>query len=366
MIFYIASPTYESTIHRTVIESGEVLVGSEQKEELFLFKYFKENISHFDGIDTIIVDLSVCADVDEEILQAFEMLRMMYCNIRIIVLAANRYAGDELLTKCFQMGIYDLIATDDFLTIKEELMHSIITGKQYKDALQFKESNPLEKVIVKQEIKQKVNKVMIGISGTTKRIGVTHNSIVLANYLRKRGYMVAIAELNASGAFKRIQESFEEKILDNAYFSLDGVDYYFEADTDKLGSILGKSYNFIICDFGSFEECDRVTFNKSDVRIIVAGAKPWEVNQINKVFGLSSKETLEGYHFCFNFVSESLQKDVKEGMESCGTSHFLTYHSDPFHAHDFADAELILEQYMPVKVEEKKKKGLFGRRNEKK
>lgn len=43
--------------------------------------------------------------------------------------------GDELLTQFFNMAIYDIIEQDDFLEIKNELIHSICEGNKYKDAI---------------------------------------------------------------------------------------------------------------------------------------------------------------------------------------------------------------------------------------
>lgn len=356
MIFYIASQTYQQVINQAIQESEEILIGGECRSDIYLLKYVKENGSILNSLDCLLVDISALEDTDEEILQSLEILRMMHDNMRLIILAANRADGDNLLTQCFNMSIYNLINTDDFVEIRDELKYCIITGMQYKDAVKYKESNGTETVIVKQEIKQTVNKVLVGIAGSEKRIGVTHNSIILANYLRKRGFMVALAEYGQRKAFCSIQEFFEEKLLDNMYFTMNGVDYYADVNADRLGSILGKSYNFVLVDFGMFEECDRITFNKCNVRIIVTGSKPWEVEQINAVFGAVPEETLKMYHFCFNFTKQNLRSDVEKGMEELGQIHFLEILEDPFSAYDFADAESILQEYMPVKMEEPKKR----------
>lgn len=361
MVFYVASNTYKEIISRTIVETEEILVGAECGDEIFLLKYVKENISQLSNLDTFIVDISCCQDMDDEIIQALESLRIMSDETKIIILAPNRSEGDDLLTKCFQMSIYNIICSDDFLEIKEQLEYCIQTGMQYKDAIRFKDIKSQDKIIVKKEVKQVVSKVMIGIAGSSERIGVTHNTVVLANYLRTRGYMIAVAEYNDTNAYQSIRESFDAKYLDNSYFTIAGVDYYPEVNTDRIGSILGKSYNFILIDFGSFESCDRVTFNKSDIRIIIAGSKPWEVNRVNTIFELTAKDTLMQYHFCFNFTAQKDQKDIRESMGELSSVHFLKYTEDPFENHDFTDADKILTQYMPIKVNDTKK-GIFRRR----
>lgn len=364
MVFYIASQTYQEIISRTVKESGRILAGGECSNELYLLKYIKENIRKLSELDSLIVDLAALHDTDEEIINALDMIRLMYDEIRIIILAANRLQGDELLSKCFQMSIYNLINTDDFVVIKNELLLCITEGKKYKDAVIYKDNKQQEKVIIKNEIKQTVNKVLIGMAGTQERIGTTHNCIVMANYLRKRGYMVAIAEMNPSKCLDTVLMAFEEKLFEDSYFSLSGVDYYPETNADKLGSILGKSYNFILADFGNINapKCDRVTFNKADVRIIIAGSKPWEIDYINEIFSISDKETLKQYHYCFNFTVDKNKDAIREGMAELDQIYFLSYQEDPFTTADFPAAEIILEQYMPIKLNETKRKGIFKRK----
>ncbi len=369
MIFYITSPTYKEIISSTIKEQEQlILAGGEESEDIMLYSFVKTNSATLlSGIDILVVDLSACCDIDEKIIDALEMLKMTNDDVRIIILATYRHPGDALLTKCFQMAIYDIICTDDFLQIKEELKISLLKGKQYKDALQFKEVSN-EQIVVKTEIKQMVNKVMIGVVGSDRRMGVTHNVIVLTNFLRKKGYMVALAECNQHKAYAAICENLNCQ-MQEGFFMLNGVDIYPEVNETLLGIILGKSYNFIVCDYGDFASCDRVNFNKSEIRIIITGAKAWEIAQVNKIFEeVANITTLEGYHYCFNFVPEVYKPDVLAGMGTLKNVHFLKYTENPYMATSFSDAEEILKDYLPsVPITfEKKSIFSFGKRERKK
>lgn len=355
MIFYITSNTYQQIISKSIQEANEILVGGECSNEFFLLKYLKENIKNFSETDKIIVDITALQDSDSEIVQAFEMLRIMASDLQIIVLATDRYEGDELLTKFFQMSIYDIIVSNDFLEIAEELVICLKEGKRYKDALRFKDYKPLDKLIAKNEIKKEANKVLVGIAGTEHRIGVTHNSIVLANYLRARGYIVAVVNFNDNTHYKSIAESYDESISKKEYFTIKGVDYYFNSNCDNIGKILGKTYNFIVVDFGTYQDCDRMIFNTSDIRIVIAGSKPWELEHVNALFDSAEEEELVRYQYCFNFVKKENRNTIQEGMERLGQVHFLNYTEDPFESSDFADAEIIFNEYLPNKIEVKEK-----------
>lgn len=364
MIFYIASEIYNEVIRTTIEQCGELILQHEMSNEFFLLKYIKQHISSMEGVEQLIIDLSALKDTDEEIVQAIENYRMMYGDARVIILATNRRTGDELLKKLFQLGLYNLILSEDYLVIKEELKKCITTGKSFRDAVEFKDAESFEKTLVKQEIKQIINKVMIGIAGSQSRIGCTHTAISLAAALRSRGYMVAVAEYNQSNDFAYIMEQFSEKLIDNDYFSINGVDFYPQRNETSLAAILGQSYNFVIIDFGNYLECDQVTYNKSDVRLLICGSKPYELHQMEKVFALCPEDMLLQMNFMFNFTYTEHEQDIRESMKSTDNKsipvEFLEYHPFPYTQTNIPGMDRFLQEYLPVKVEEKK--GFFGRR----
>lgn len=364
MIFYIASEIYNEVIRSTIEQSGELILQYEVSNEFYLLKYMKQHLAALEGVEQLVVDLSALKDTDEEILQAIENYRMMYGNARVVILATNRRTGDELLKKLFQLGLYNLVLTEDYLVLKEELRICITSGKSFRDAVEFKDAESYEKTLVKQEIKQIINKVMIGISGTQRRIGCTHTAISLAAALRSRGYMVAVAEYNDSADFLHIMENFSEKLIDNDYFSINGVDYYPARNETSLAAILGQGYNFVIIDFGCYEACDQVTYNKSDVRLMVCGSKPYELPQVEKIFSLCPEDMLLQMNFMFNFTYTEHEYDIRESMQTSDNQaipvEFLEYHPYPYSQTDIPGMDRFLKEYLPVKLEEKK--GFFGRR----
>lgn len=361
MIFYIASCTYAPIITAAIEESSQLVVGQEVDNDLFLYKYIKEKGNQMTGFDKLIIDLSAIQDTEKEIVEALEMYRSINDKVRIIVLSSQRRAGNELLTEIYQMGIWDIIATDDFVEIKHQLEHCILAGTPFREAQKYKEVLPSENVITRLEIKRRVvEKILVSVAGTQPRTGVTHNSIILANFLRKKGYRVALVEMNPSGHFKEIQEAYEEQVFEGKYFSIDGVDYYAAGDPDKLSSIMGKSYNFIVCDFGVYNQCDRVTYNKAAFCFIISGSQSWETCQMNSVFRLSSEEALKRFHFFFLFASAQIQPALREGMAGLGDVHFLQTQLDPFTSSAFADGEEIFCEYLP-QMQQPEKSGLRGR-----
>lgn len=363
MVFYLASTVYREVIHRAATELELVCAGNVCSNEIYLLKYIRENLNRFSNLDELIVDLNALQDTDGEIIQAFEMLRIMNYKTRITILAAGRQPGDELLKNCFAMGLYNLILANVFAEIYEELKYCLTTGKQYKDALMYKEAGTeAGKVIVKKEIKRTVNKIMVGISGTQKRIGCTHLGIVLANHLRKKGYMVALVEYGQRGIYEKIRDAYDEVPTAEGFFSLNGVDYYADIEEQNLLQLLSdKFYNFIIVDFGEYPDCDRLMYSRCDIRILISGAKPWETEYAGAVFASSNPEALKQLRFVFNFVSREQQSEIRKEMAELQHIYFLPVADDPFASAEIGDMEKIFDFYAEgSRPEEKKKRSVFG------
>lgn len=362
MIVYFSGNTFNQIIDSAIETAGEMVFMKEVANDFDFAKYIKQNIAKLDQVDMVILDISAFSNVDEEITNAIEMIRTMYDKLKIVIFAPYREAGDSFLTKCFNMGIWDIVTVSDFREIRDELVHCITEGMTFKDALQYK-TEKTEKVIVKHTEKKTVYKKLIAVSGTESNIGVTHNAIILANYLRKKGFMVAIAEMNQSLAFEEILSAYNEKKFQEGYFTMGGVDFYSVVNEEKLIQIMEHSYNFIVLDFGTYVGVDRILFERCEEKIIISGSKPWEMEKANEIFGMASKEALEKYIFCFNFTQKKDYPAIREGMEDLNVKnvHFLKYIEDPFLSADFVDGDEIFEVYLPEKQEEEKK-GFFKKR----
>ena len=364
MIIFFSGTTFQQVINEVIEKTGQIMFPPEISNELDFLKEMRQNITRYENVDIMILDESVCRNTDEELLTALEMLRTMYNDMKIILFAPYRQEGDDFLTKCFQMGILNIVNTDDFLKIREELEYCIVIGKTYREAARYKESKK-ERVVVRHEIKRSVNKRMIGIAGVEGNIGVTHNAIVLANFFRKQGYMVALVEMNGGSAFEEIRGAFDEKTFQDGYFTLGGVDFYAGWDVAKLPGVMEHSYNVILLDFGVYRECDRTAFERCEDKLIISGSKPWELEAANEVFELASQDALFKYIFCFNFTPQSDYDAIKEGMGGNGgpgieNVHFLSYTVNPFTSFEFADAEDIFSDILPERQEEKRE-GFFAK-----
>lgn len=354
MVVYFTGSTFNQVIRESVQDVNALLYEPVIDDNQYFHKYIKKNIVGLSGIDALILDTSVCLDAEQEILGALEMIRTMYDRTKLIVFAPYKTIGDKFLTDCLNMGITNIISTDDFNDVKKELIYCLRDGMTYRDAVKYKEWQP-DKVVVKPSVKRAVNKRMIGMAGTESNIGVTHNAMILANYFRKRGFMVAMAECNNSGAFEGIRESYEETLFEEGYFTIGGIDLYPAVNDVQMQKLLSHSYNVVIVDFGVYSQQNRDAFERCEDKLLIVGSKPWEMEAINNIFVWASKDVLGKYTFCFNFTQEKDYEEIRKGMGELKAVHFLKYLEDPFAESDFADANVIFEDILPEEQTEEKK-----------
>lgn len=139
MLYYFASNANHNIIAEAVKEAEQVVVGSECNQELQLLPYIKDRYAGFSSIDKVIVDIAGIKDTDEAILEALNMLRICNDQMQIIVIATQRLPGDSFLAQCFSMSIYDLITTDDFNDLEDEIVSSLQNPRQYKESVRYKD-----------------------------------------------------------------------------------------------------------------------------------------------------------------------------------------------------------------------------------
>ena len=187
---------------------------------------------------------------------------------------------------------------------------------------------------------------------------MTHQAIILANYLRKKGFKVALVELNESGDLEKIAESYDlRKSAD--FFVKDGIDYYPAANTDTMLSLGTRAYNFIVIDYGIYDRCDLDSYQHCSYKFIFSGIKPWEELNIQSVFemGQAAGADLAEYYYYFNFCPDDVKADVRTGMAELDKVYFCETHQDPFSCYTFPSAEEIFADLLPVKKETDKRRG---------
>ncbi|WP_180272768.1 serine/threonine protein kinase [Konateibacter massiliensis] len=144
--------------------------------------------------------------------------------------------------------------------------------------------------------KSQKNTLIIGITGSQPRIGVSHLAIGLVTFLNKSKRKTLLEERNQKGVLSYLNDENEKTIQKNGVIyrsHLTAIPYY-----NETISIQKDSYEIIVRDCGTFEEAD-ASFYSSDIKIVVLGAKAWERQQARECMEKAANvEPLYVFNLC--------------------------------------------------------------------
>lgn len=128
--------------------------------------------------------------------------------------------------------------------------------------------------------KRKSNKIVIGLIGTHKGVGVTHLGIMLSNYLSKhKGFRVAYLEMNREDDIKYLLYALEEdmdKLCEANHFSIFNTTYYKNVRDPELIEILNEDYEYFILDFGTDFNKNKNELLRCDVKLVIGSLTEWK------------------------------------------------------------------------------------------
>lgn len=370
MVIYLSSHNYSQILNEAIHICNKNIQKAIIETEISLAGFMDEQKDQFQFADELIIDLTCITDSRYEICLALNSFRQEHNSIRIIVISPGR-EKDRLLSDMVSLGIYD-IAISEGEELLKDLCHCIKDGMTYKDCAQFKMASvenqlntPLahakvkERIVIKSEVIQTVNKALIGFVGTQDRIGVTHHAILSACILKNNGFKIAVVEnnKNKNPVLASVKENFEiaPKDITENYFSLNMIDFYPSFNLTGLYKVLAKNYNFIIIDFGLFDPEYLAELNRCIVPVVVCGSKPWEVDQINKVFESASEEILKEFYYLFNYTDLTKAELLIRSMGELGKVYIADMTPDPFNTLDAPTLRMIFKKFLLPEKDEKKR-----------
>jgi hypothetical protein len=116
----------------------------------------------------------------------------------------------------------------------------------------------------------------ISIIGASRKLGVTHMCLCLANFISSglREEVVYLEVCENSQLLGTVGEkliSFENL----SAFLFKGVIYVLACSTDDANRIINTYKGHVIVDIHSFDDETKVIFNKCESRIVIGSMKPW-------------------------------------------------------------------------------------------
>ncbi len=150
------------------------------------------------------------------------------------------------------------------------------------------------------------------IAGSEPHIGATHTALMLCQYLAQNGEKCAYIEVNDHNTIRRMVQRTKEVKREENQFLLHRISLFSSFDEVSY-EYLKEHFTAIVYDYGVLSEQNRKEFLKKEDRLLVLGAKPWELDNSERALLFCEGEKVE---FLFNFVSAKEYRKCVRNMES--------------------------------------------------
>lgn len=188
-------------------------------------------------------------------------------------------------------------------------------GRQLSAMYCKNQSKPLKSQLIK-----------IAVAGAQPRIGVTHLSFRLCRYLKEQGISFLYQEKNSSGCVWSIKNCYELVELRDGICIIEGIPML--ASVQSIRPDL-KNYCILVQDYGELTAENLPEITTAQIRLLVSGAKDWELEYAERMIGMTAeyKEMI----YLFNFLNGSRFQQVVSSMgdRKC---YRIPYEPDPFTA----------------------------------
>lgn len=215
--------------------------------------------------------------------------------------------------------------------------------------------------IVKSAVKSAIRRTVIGVAGAQRHVGCTHQALLIAHTLSAMGFKVAVVEdYNQADKVFDIIAGENGKESDDV-FNVNGVDYYACFSLRNLPDLNVKNYNFVIVDFGLYDDDMIEEYGRCSLQILVSGSRVWETIQLSKVFGSVTEEQLKTYNFLFIGTPEEKKASFKKDMQPMKHVFFGEYAPNPYSSEGYQAIKDILDDFIVTEDAGKKKAGIFSK-----
>ncbi|MDF2609931.1 MAG: hypothetical protein K0R92_1405 [Lachnospiraceae bacterium] len=167
--------------------------------------------------------------------------------------------------------------------------------------------------------------ICIAVAGTSERIGTTHLAIMLTTYFSSISYKSLYIEKNDTHHIYRILKRHQGNTAKNNIYRIYGCDMipsYHSSCTYN-----SADYNVTIFDYGRLTNLNAEDFLKADIKLLVSGAKEWELDETEEALKLVSSSIEVKY--LYNFVEGRRFREVVKSMEGLAC-YRIPYEPNPF------------------------------------
>ena len=330
---------------------GKLFMIVDKVRQTELKKFVIGSASNFSHASRLVVDLSAVKDTGDEVIEAISAFRNMYADIRVIVIADREPEGSPIFARLFKLGVYDIVtALDDGalkkclttgMTKGEALTHKVETPDLTKNAQKEEQTAPApretvtaaapepppvrEKIRANRDFKKHKQFVTVAVCATEPHMGATHHALLVTKFLSTAGFKACYLEASERRNILYLARAYSVNANERKHLlQFEGVDMYFDF---KLPEVVGAGYDFYVFDLGRFAEIEAASFLTKDIKIVVGGAKAWEMSAYSPVF--DAVEGCRDIQFILNHAPPGETDSIRALMGGYKT-HFAEYAPYPF------------------------------------
>lgn len=170
---------------------------------------------------------------------------------------------------------------------------------------------------------KRTSSIRIGIIGAQPRIGVTHLSLSICKYLTLHKKKALYKERNNSNLISKIRKQYIGLDSYNNILKVNGISMI----SDNLLKVEDDISDFIsVEDYGSLTDKNIDNYLTADIKIMVLGAKDWEMDYSEEALRIT--ESYEDILYFFNFLDGRQFQSVMKSMRQ-KNCYRIPYEADP-------------------------------------
>ncbi|PAD71345.1 hypothetical protein [Paenibacillus campinasensis] len=199
-----------------------------------------------------------------------------------------------------------------------------------------------------------IGTVVIAVVGVEAAVGTTHTTLLITNFISRKGLKVAVVEANESRDFGRIEAAYEGMIgyeTSHSMFSIGGVDYYKYPYKYDIAELLEQKYDYILLDLGDYQSSPYLEeFYRAHVQVIVGHGSEWRQHKIIEFSNKHSHRDQSQWIYCIPHVEKVVIDDVHKAIVE-GKLIAIPSHPDPYQQLKWTDVilENMLREYLGKK-----------------
>lgn len=166
--------------------------------------------------------------------------------------------------------------------------------------------------------------ISIAIAGTQNRVGTTHLAILITSYLSKKGWNSLYFERNNSCHIFNLLRRYTDIKSHNGISTIYGCNLLPNCEIELPNK---NGYQFVIKDYGCIQDDNLQEYIKSDVKLLVAGSKEWELDKTEETLKLLN--SYDGIKYVFNFMDGKKFREILRSMEGL-PCYRIPYLPNPF------------------------------------